>query len=114
MAESISRHLDDNPQRQVLHLGGVFHSSQFLGTVERLAKRKAALKIAVIETVTTANDDNSWKKDKLDSGNILLLVNNLPPGFIKEENEIEFSKAVLNKRRESGNNCGSEQQPATN
>jgi hypothetical protein len=45
MAESITRHLQQNPGRQVLHLNGNFHSSAFLGTVERLQKRMPALKI---------------------------------------------------------------------
>ncbi|MCK4708577.1 MAG: hypothetical protein KAU21_08175, partial [Gammaproteobacteria bacterium] len=79
---------------------------------ERLSNRMPELKIAVIETVTIAEGDNSWKTKDLDSGNLLLLVNELPPGFIKQDNEVAFSKAVLKKRRTSGVNCGTEKRSA--
>lgn len=105
MAESIVHHLQKNPQRQVLHLNGAFHSSQFLGTVERLSKRMPELKIAVIETVTVAVDDKSWITEELGSGNLLLLVKKLPVGFVKAENEREWSKSILKKRKKSGRNC---------
>ncbi len=105
MAESIARHINDNPQQRVLHLTGVFHSSQFLGTVERLKKRNAALKIAVIETVPIDNNDTGSISDELDNANILLLVSALPAEFINEEHEQEWSKSILNKRMQSGNNC---------
>jgi len=68
MAESIALHLDQHQKRKVLHLNGKFHSSKFLGTVERLATRKPELKIAVIETVTVAEQDDSWKVGKLKNG----------------------------------------------
>ena len=110
MAESIALHLQQNPGRQVLHLNGSFHSSNFLGAVERLASRMPKLKIAVVETITTAADDNYWKTEELDSGNLLLLVNLLPIDFINHENEIEFSKAILKKRKSNGVNCDKLQQ----
>lgn len=105
MAESIAHHLQKNSQQQLLHLNGVFHSSKFLGTVERLHHRMPELKIAVIETVTVAPDNEDWKTEKLDNGNLLLLVKQLPAGFVKEDNELEWSKAILKKRKESGVNC---------
>ena len=105
MAESIARHLQQNPQRRVLHLNGVFHSSKFLGAVERLQARSPALKIAVIETVTLSDNDDSWKTDELESANLLLLVKHLPVGFVKHDNEVEWSKAILKKRKESGIDC---------
>jgi len=108
MAESIALHLDQHQKRKVLHLNGKFHSSKFLGTVERLATRKPELKIAVIETVTVAEQDDSWKVGKLKNGNLLLLVKRLPTGFVKKDNEVEWSKAILQKRKESGIDCGTE------
>jgi len=106
MAESISKHLQQNPGRQVLNLNGTFHSSQFLGAVERLSKRMPGLKIAVIETVTLSANDDNWKINELDSGNLLLLVQRLPVGFVKRDNEMEWSKSILKKRKKSGVNCG--------
>lgn len=107
MAESIARHLRANPQRQVMHLNGNFHSSQFLGTVERLQQRMPKLKIAVIDTITLDPGTNSWNPEELKNGNLLLLVKPLAEGFVKKENQQEWSKAILKKRKESGINCAS-------
>lgn len=106
MAESIARHLDEHPEQQILHLNGVFHSHQFLGTVERLIKRKPAIKIAVIETVTIADGDESWKTEDLDSGNILLLVKQLPLKFVDKNHRKTWSKSILKQRQKSGQDCG--------
>ncbi len=105
MAESIARHLHNNPQRQVLHLNGVFHSSQFLGAVERLKNRMPELKIAVIETVPLTVNNKNWRSDKLKHGNILLLVKRLPVAFVNTDNKREWSKAILEKRRAGRENC---------
>jgi uncharacterized iron-regulated protein len=105
MAESITMHLQDHPQRQVLHLNGGFHSSQFLGTVERLSNRMPALKIAVIETVPLTVNNKNWRTEKLNSGNLLLLVNQLPVAFVNTDNEREWSKAILERRKAGRASC---------
>lgn len=113
MAESIALHRQTNPQRQVLHLTGLFHSSQFLGTVERLSHRIPELKIAVIETVTQAKNEKNWKTEKLQNGNLLLLVKPLPTGFVQHNNKQEWSKAILKIRKKSGIDCGTKHQPSS-
>ncbi len=111
MAESIALHLKNNPQRQVLHLNGVFHSSQFLGAVERLKNRMPKLKIAVIDTIPLTINNKNWRSEKLNNGNILLLVKQLPASFVKPENEQEWSKTILEKRRTGRDHCEALKQP---
>ncbi len=48
MAESIVQYMERYPKYKVLHFNGDFHSREYLGTVERLARRNKKLKIAVI------------------------------------------------------------------
>jgi len=98
MAESIAHHLLNNPRRQVVHLNGSFHSEDFLGAVERLARRMPELKIAVINPVQTDSTGFDWTREKLDSGTVLLGVSRLPKDFIQEEHKREWSRMVLKKR----------------
>jgi uncharacterized iron-regulated protein len=104
MAESIARHLQENPGRKILHLDGNFHSASHLGTVERLKLRMPELKIAVINPI--AVDDNnapSWTEEDSKTGDYLLLVHNVPEQFVSEEKEMEFQMALMRER--SGNTC---------
>ena len=104
MAESIANHLGDYPERKVVHLDGHFHSESHLGTVERLKIRMPELKVAVINPVEVAdNDAPAWTEEDRTSGDYLLLVQELPDAFVKEENELEFQRELMGKR--SGNNC---------
>jgi uncharacterized iron-regulated protein len=48
MAESLAQYVERYPKYKIIHFNGDFHSREFLGTVERLAKRNKKLKIAVI------------------------------------------------------------------
>lgn len=103
MAESIARHIKQNPNRQILHLNGSFHSASFLGTVERLSKRMPELKIAVINPITLGADKTTWSNEDLTTGSMLLLVGELPQGFIQESHEQEWSRKILKKRMD--NDC---------
>jgi len=111
MAESIALHLQNKPKQQVLHLNGVFHSSQFLGAVERLRNRMPKLKIAVIDTIPLTTNNKNWRNEKLNNGNILLLVKQLPASFVNPENEREWSKAILQKRKDGRGHCEALKQP---
>jgi uncharacterized iron-regulated protein len=104
MAESIAMHLQDNPDRKVLHLDGNFHSASHLGTVERLKLRMPELKIAVINPI--AVEDNkapSWTDEDLSTGDYILLVKQVPEMFICETRELEFQMKTIKKRM--GNKC---------
>jgi len=71
MAESIAQYVERYPGYKVLHFNGDFHSREFLGTVERLAKRNKKLKIAVISPVLTTEPFPSKPKKV---ANYLLIV----------------------------------------
>ena len=104
MAESIARHLRDNPGRKVMHLNGNFHSASHLGTVERLKLRLPELKIAVINPIAVEdNNAPAWTAEDSATGDFLLLVRQLPDQFVSEERELQFQRDVLSKRM--GNKC---------
>lgn len=48
MAESIAQYRERYPKHTIIHFNGDFHSTRFLGTVERLRKRIPKVKVAVI------------------------------------------------------------------
>ncbi len=103
MAESITQHLQRNPNRLVLHLTGHFHSDSFLGTVERLSRRMPELKIAVITPISLNRDQPSWKQTDLDTGTVLLLVGQLPDDFVQSDHAMAWSREILHQRM--GNEC---------
>ncbi|ENM5780006.1 ChaN family lipoprotein [Vibrio mimicus] len=60
MAESIVRYLRTNPERKVLHIAGMFHTQQGLGTAASILRRNPNLKVVIITPVgdiTTKSDD---------------------------------------------------------
>ncbi len=82
MAESIARHLQQNPGRKVVHINGVFHSDSFLGTVERLKLRLPALKIAVVTPVFATNPAEIKVSDKdAKTGTFILLLRETPESY---------------------------------
>jgi uncharacterized iron-regulated protein len=102
MAESIARHLRLNPGRQLLHLSGDFHSSGFLGTVERLHNRLPELKIAVIHAFS-GNDEQL--QDAMDQGTIVIRVKSLPDNFKQDEHRQEWLQKVMQTRSQQRQNC---------
>ena len=104
MAESIAIHLKDNPDRKVLHLDGNFHSASHLGTVERLKLRMPELKIAVINPIAVAdNNEPAWTDEDSATGDYILLVKQVPEMFVCEARELEFQRKTIMKRM--GNKC---------
>ncbi|EGR2405502.1 hypothetical protein DYA88_16050 [Vibrio cholerae] len=51
MAESILRYLAANPERKVLHIAGMFHTQQGLGTAASILRRNPNLKVVIITPV---------------------------------------------------------------
>jgi uncharacterized iron-regulated protein len=103
MAESIARHLRQNPGRQVLHLNGNFHSSDFLGTVERLQQRIPELNIAVIHPMTET--DNETIQISQPPGTLLIQVKGIPESFVKPQHRDQWLRNMMTKRMESRENC---------
>jgi uncharacterized iron-regulated protein len=86
MAESIAGALQRHPGYKVLHVTGSFHSSQFLGTVERLRLRDPALKIAVIDPVEVEKPDApGFAADTVSGGTVLQLIYPIPEDYVDGE-----------------------------
>lgn len=99
MAESITRHLQANPGRKVIHLDGNFHSASGLGTVERLKLRMPELRLAVINPVAVTDSQSpSWTEADASSGDFILLVKQTPDMFVNEDREMEYMNKVIRKR----------------
>ena len=101
MAESIAQHISTHPDRQVLHLNGSFHSSEYLGTVERLQKRLPDLNIAVIHPWT----EDDTKENDVNYGSLLIQVLPLPDQFVQEESRNLWLKGVMESRMASRSKC---------
>jgi len=111
MAESIALHLQDYPDRKVLHLDGNFHSASHLGTVERLKLRMPELKIAVINPIAVEdNNSPAWTDEDAATGDYILLVREMPEMFVCEASELEFQRKTIKKRM--GNKCVYSQETA--
>ena len=86
MAESIAGALQRHPGYKVLHLTGSFHSSEFLGTVERLRLRDPTLKIAVIDPVEVENPGApGFSADAVSGGTVLQLIYPIPEDYVDGE-----------------------------
>ena len=86
MAESIAGALQKHPGYKVLHVTGSFHSSQFLGTVERLRLRDPTLKIAVIDPVEVENPGApGFAADTVSGGTVLQLIYPIPEDYVDGE-----------------------------
>lgn len=80
MAESIARFLaeaGDEPPL-VVHWCGKFHSDHGLGTVERLARRRPDLALAVVTTVSTEDTGRELSEDEQRAGRYVWLVPRQP------------------------------------
>lgn len=87
MAESIARHLENNPGRQVMHINGNFHSAGFLGTIERLKMRMPDLRIANVHPIEVDDPDApAFDADQVGDGQYLALIHSQPKRFVKMEN----------------------------
>lgn len=57
MAESIYEYIRQNPETKVIHFNGDFHSNSHLGTVQKLARMHAGLKIGVITPLAVESEE---------------------------------------------------------
>ena len=99
MAESIARHLDSHPERKVLHLNGNFHSEDFLGTVERLQKRRPDLNIAVIEA------QFSGAQPSQQAATLLITVQPMPARFVSMAQYQEWADSFQQERKDRSPDC---------
>ncbi len=102
MAESITRHMADYPERKIFHITGSFHSAGLLGTPERIISRRPDLKIANIHPVLVSDPDNpSFSTEDLKQGQYLLLLYPVPKRFVQMKNINSFIKRTQDKLDEN-------------
>lgn len=82
MAESILKALKENPDSQVIHLNGSFHSESTLGTAALLKQRAPDLQIAVITPIhINIGAKINWSKEDLKLGDYLYFVSPQPTDY---------------------------------
>jgi len=85
MADSIVKYLDENPDKQVIHVAGKFHTEQGLGTATSILRRNADLNVVVITPVESLSDS---------SEDYQLQVLSPPTRYVKQENRMKAYKKL--------------------
>ncbi|WP_061033741.1 ChaN family lipoprotein [Vibrio splendidus] len=83
MAESIVDYLATNPDKQVIHVAGKFHTEGGLGTAASISRRNPDLKVAIITPVDALSSDSS---------DYQLQVLSPPIRFVQKENRMKAYK----------------------
>ncbi|MCG9694702.1 ChaN family lipoprotein [Vibrio sp. Isolate22] len=83
MAESIVDYLATNPDKQVIHVAGKFHTEGGLGTAASISRRNPDLKVAIITPVEALSSDSS---------DYQLQVLSPPVRFVQKENRMKAYK----------------------
>ncbi|MDK1286511.1 ChaN family lipoprotein [Pseudoalteromonas umbrosa] len=93
MAESIFNAIKRNPNSQIIHFNGAFHSNYHLGTVDALKRLSPDLKIAVISP--------QFVDKKIDwaAGDFIYTIKPLPERYVQKENMNNAIKAMVEKRK---------------
>lgn len=90
MASRILQALKAHPGAQVLHITGVFHSEDRLGTVALLQARDPDLNIRVLSPVTVSNPTHpTYSADDLSGGDAIYLLAPLPPEYVDQSRMID-------------------------
>ncbi|CAH6837321.1 Cofac_haem_bdg domain-containing protein [Vibrio chagasii] len=83
MAKSIVDYLATNPDKQVIHVAGKFHTEGGLGTAASISRRNPDLKVAIITPVDALSSDSS---------DYQLQVLSPPVRFVQKENRMKAYK----------------------
>ncbi|MCG9551888.1 ChaN family lipoprotein [Vibrio sp. Isolate31] len=83
MADSIVDYLATNPDKQVIHVAGKFHTEGGLGTAASISRRNPDLKVAIITPVEALSSDSS---------DYQLQVLSPPVRFVQKENRMKAYK----------------------
>ncbi|MDA0155024.1 ChaN family lipoprotein [Vibrio sp. Makdt] len=83
MAESIVDYLATNPDKQVIHVAGKFHTEGGLGTAASISRRNPDLRVAIITPVDVLSSDSS---------DYQLQVLSPPIRFVQKENRMKAYK----------------------
>jgi uncharacterized iron-regulated protein len=109
MAESIATYIGANPGHKVIHITGVFHVADGLGTVERLKSRMPNLKIALVVPVEVSNPEApAVTPEDIEGADFAILLRPEPKPYVSEEErktaEIGETKKI---RAAIGGTCNS-------
>jgi len=96
MADSIVNYLADNPNKQVMHIAGKFHTENGLGTAASILARAPELKVVI---VTPVNVNSALVGNKETTNDYRLQVITPPKQFVKEANMMASFKD-LSKRND--------------
>jgi uncharacterized iron-regulated protein len=83
MAESIANYLRANSGHLVMHVTGVFHVEDRLGTIERLKMRAPDLKIALVLPIETDDTATSGTADK--GADFAILLKPEPAAYVNDD-----------------------------
>lgn len=104
MAESIATYLHANPGRMVLHVTGVFHVEDRLGTIERLKMRAPQLKIALVLPVES--DKNAAPPAAGKGADFSILLRREPPSYMTDDERMTAdAQEVSNIRAATRSGC---------
>jgi uncharacterized iron-regulated protein len=104
MAESIVKYLYDNPGHMVVHVTGVFHVEDRLGTIERLKTRAANLKIALVLPVET--DTGAAPTVPAKGADFAVLLRREPVSYVTDdERKTAQAREASNIRAATGSEC---------
>ncbi len=83
MAESIYQAWSEQPQVQIVHINGSFHSENHLGTVAALKKLNPTLKISVISPVRVEDPTQpNYSAEALTKGDFIYLLQGQPEQYL--------------------------------
>ncbi|MCL7943237.1 ChaN family lipoprotein [Marinobacter sp. ATCH36] len=87
MADQVIRALAENPDHQVIHLTGTFHSEDRLGMVAVLEKKRPDLDVVVVSPVFWRSGDNlnSLLETHRGKGDFLYFLQPLPEEYLDSE-----------------------------
>jgi len=100
MAERILHAREENPNHQVIHLTGTFHSEERLGTVAVLEKRAPKLSVAVISPVVWPEDASQMPlEDHRNQGDYLYFLQPLPEEYKDEDRRRKAMQARFSRSK---------------
>lgn len=99
MAESIIDAMNANPNAQVVHLNGSFHSDNHLGTVAVLETMKPKLRTSVLSPVIVESSiEPSAKENEYAQGDFIYLLREMPNRFKSKEKRYASIGKLIKKR----------------
>jgi aminopeptidase N len=90
MAESIKEHFEKNPDKQIIHFNGDFHSNSYLGTAQKLMERDDNIKVAVITPVYSKNAEVFGENRNKEADFVIFLDD-----FVRKDKPMEMGEMHL-------------------